>query len=99
MSRKPLVSRLQGWRKGRAAGALCVEMGFYADISWKSRCNINTQYMRNPDMVYVLKIEYVCKINIFGLKMMVKSGLEKLLTKIHACIKPFSGKYLLIIER
>ena len=21
-------------------GALCVEMGFYADISWESRCNI-----------------------------------------------------------
>ena len=27
-------------------------------------------------MVYVLKMEYVSKINIFGLKMMVKSGLE-----------------------
>ena len=36
-----------------------------------------TQYMRNPDMVYVLKMEYVSKSNIFGLKMMVKSGLEK----------------------
>ena len=23
-----------------AEGALCVEMGFYADISWESRCNI-----------------------------------------------------------
>ena len=22
------------------AGALCVEMGFYADIFWESRCNI-----------------------------------------------------------
>ena len=38
---------------------------------------LNTQYMRNPDMVYILKMEYVSKINIFGLKMMVKSGLEK----------------------
>ena len=38
--------------------------------------HLNTQYMRNPDMVYVLKMEYVPKINIFGLKMMVKSGLE-----------------------
>ena len=35
-----------------------------------------TQYMNNPDMVYVLKMEYVSKSNIFGLKMMVKSGLE-----------------------
>ena len=38
--------------------------------------NINTQHMRNPDIVYVLKIEYVPKNNIFGLKMIVKSGLE-----------------------
>ena len=32
-------------------------------------------------MVYVLKMEYVSKINIFGLKMMVKSGLEKMFLK------------------
>ena len=38
---------------------------------------LNTQYMGNPDMPYVLKMEYVSKINNFGLKMMVKSGLEK----------------------
>ena len=38
----------------------------------------NTQYMRNADMVYVLKMEYVSKINVFGLNMMVKSGLEKI---------------------
>ena len=25
---------------GGRGGALCVEMGFYADISWESRCNI-----------------------------------------------------------
>ena len=24
----------------KGEGALCVEMGFYADISWESRCNI-----------------------------------------------------------
>ena len=44
--------------------------------------SLNTQYMRNPDMVYVLKMEYVVsKINIFGLNMMVKSGLEKIFLK------------------
>jgi hypothetical protein len=44
-----------------------------------------TQYMKNPDMVYVLKMEYVSKINIFGLKMMMKSGLEKIFLKfLHA---------------
>ena len=36
-------------------------------------------------MLYVLKIEYVSKINIFGLKMMVKGGLEKIFLKfLHA---------------
>ena len=36
-------------------------------------------------MVYVLKMEYVSKINIFGLNMMVKSGLEKIFVKfLHA---------------
>ena len=44
-----------------------------------------TQYLRNPDMVYVLKMEYVSKTNTFGLKMMVKSGLEKMFLKfLHA---------------
>ena len=37
--------------------------------------------MRNPDMAYLLKMEYVPKINIFGQKMMVKSGLEKIFLK------------------
>ena len=47
--------------------------------------DFNTQYMRNPDMVYVLKMEYVYKINIFGLNMMLKSGLEKIFLKfLHA---------------
>ena len=37
--------------------------------------------MRNPDIVYVLKMEYVSKINVFGLTMIVKSGLEKIFLK------------------
>ena len=32
-------------------------------------------------IVYVLKMEYVSKVNIFGLKMMVKSGLGKIFLK------------------
>ena len=47
---------------------------------------INTQYMGNPDMPYVLKMEYVSKINNFGLKMMVKRSLNVF------------GKFLLIVE-
>ena len=46
---------------------------------------LNKQYLRNPDMVYVLKMEYVSNINIFGLKMKVKSGQEKIFLKfLHA---------------
>jgi hypothetical protein len=46
---------------------------------------INTQYLRNPDMVYLLKMEYLSKIDIFSLKTMVKSGLEKIFLKfLHA---------------
>ena len=45
---------------------------------------LNTQYMRNPDVVYILKMEYVSKINIFGLNMTVKSGLDFLFEILHA---------------
>ena len=40
-------------------------------------------------MVYVLEMEYVSKINIFGRKMMVKSGLE-FFFEIPPCAKAFS---------
>ena len=53
----------------------------FGDVETYACKYINTQCMRNPDMVYVLKMEYVSKINIFGLKMMVKSGLEKMFLK------------------
>ena len=46
---------------------------------------LNTQNMRNSNLVYVSKMEYVHKVNIFGLKMMVKSGLKKIILKfLHA---------------
>jgi hypothetical protein len=52
---------------------------------WEAMKNCFWEYLRHPDMVYVLKMEYVSKINIFGLKMMVKSGLEKIFLKfLHA---------------
>ena len=47
--------------------------------------DINTQYMTNSTLVSPVKIEYVTKNNIFGLKMMMKSGLEKNILKfLHA---------------
>ena len=47
---------------------------------------INTQYMTNPTIFYPVKMEYGWKFSIFGLKMMVKSGL-------------FSIKWIYLIER
>ena len=45
----------------------------------------NIQYMTNSTLVCPVKIEYVTKNNIFGLKMMVKSGLGKIFLKfLHA---------------
>ena len=54
--------------------------------------------MRNPDMVYVLKMEYVSKINIFGLKIMVKSGLENFFFEIPPCERPFSDLLIYFIN-
>ena len=47
--------------------------------------DFNTQYMTNSTLACPVKIEYVTKNNIFGLKMMIKSGLEKNILKfLHA---------------
>ena len=47
--------------------------------------DLNTQYMTNSTLVCPVKIEYLTKNNIFGLKMMMKSGLEKIILKfLHA---------------
>ena len=46
-------------------------------------CNIklNTSYLTESYIVFTLKMESVSKNTIFGLKMMVKSGLEKIFLK------------------
>ena len=47
--------------------------------------SFNTPYMSYSSIVYPVKMEYGSKNNIFGLKMMVKSGLEKIFLKfLHA---------------
>ena len=43
--------------------------------------NLNTSYLTNSYIVFTLNMESVSKNTIFGLKMMVKSGLEKILLK------------------
>ena len=42
---------------------------------------INTQYVTNPTIVYPVKMEYGWNFSISGLKMMVKSGLQKIFLK------------------
>ena len=43
---------------------------------------INTSYLTDSYVLFTLKMESVYKITIFGLKMMVKSGLEKMFLKL-----------------
>ena len=43
--------------------------------------SINTSYLTESYIIFTLKIESVPKIKIFGLQMMVKSGLEKIFLK------------------
>ena len=52
--------------------------------------------MRNPDMVYVLKMEYVSKINIFGLKS--EKWFRKNIFEIPPCAKPFSDLLIYLIK-
>ena len=51
---------------------------------WK-KYRLNTSYLTDSYIGFNLKMEYVSKYSIFGLKMMVKSGLEKFILKsLHA---------------
>ena len=43
-----------------APSPLCVEMGFYTDISWDSRCNIEINYK----ILLVFEVSENCRINI-----------------------------------
>ena len=46
---------------------------------------LNTSYLTESYIVFTLKMESVSKHTIFGLEMMVKSGLEKIILKsLHA---------------
>ena len=59
---------------------------------------LNTSYLTDSYIVYTLKIESVPEIAIFGLKMMVKSGLEKIFWN-SSMRKPFSSNSFCFIER
>ena len=49
--------------------------------------SLNTSYLTDSYIVFTLKMESAPKIKNFGLKMMMKSGLEKIILKfLHALI-------------
>ena len=52
---------------------------------WIAYCSLNTQYMTNSTLVSPVKMEYGWNFSIFGLKIMMKSGLGKIFLKfLHA---------------
>ena len=57
-----------------------VNASVFPIIIWNSKL-INTQNMTNPTIVSPAKMEYGWNFSISGLKMMVKSGLEKIFLK------------------
>ena len=62
----------------------------YLELSWPRTSleidgTLNTQNLTNPTIVSLVKMEYGWNFSISGLKMMVKSGLEKIFLKfLHA---------------
>ena len=50
-------------------------------LAWLKKDYINTSYLTDSYIGFTLKIESVSKNTFFGLKMMVKSGLEKNILK------------------
>ena len=54
-------------------------------LAWLKKDYINTSYLTDSYIGFTLKIESVSKNTFFGLKMMVKSGLEKKSFEIPPC--------------
>ena len=57
---------------------------------------INTSYLTDSYIVFTLKMESVTKNINFGLKMMVKSGLEKIFLKI--LLEPIFPYYIKVLK-
>ena len=55
---------------------------------------LNTSYLTDSYIVFTLKMESLSKNTIFGLKMMVKSGLEKIFWKFH-----HAGNYFSLLHK
>ena len=61
----------------------------------KEQIDVNKQNMTNPTILSQVKMEYGQNFSISGLKMMVKSGIEKIFLKfLHALTMSFLLLYL-----
>ena len=69
-----------------AAGHGCAPLIFHQGYrDWVVSYLLNTSYLTNSYIVFTRKMESVPKITIFGIKMMVKIGLQKIFLKfLHA---------------
>ena len=64
---------------------LTCQNGPSTSLNQLSKTGVNTSYLTDSYNMFTLKMESVSKNTIFGLKMMVKSGLEKfILRSLHA---------------
>ena len=63
-------------------------------ITWKIVNRLNTSYLTDSYIVFTLKMESVSKNTIFGLKMMGKSGLEKIFLKFL-----YAGDYFPLLHK
>ena len=65
---------------GRTSGIFSIYFGnffVYQELEYL----LNSSYLTDSNIVFTLKMESVSKNTIFGLKMIVKSGLEKMFLK------------------
>ena len=64
---------------------LSIDRKLVNDRTFQNQEFLNTSYLTDSYIVFTLKMKSVSKLTIFGLKMMVKSGLEKIFLKfLHA---------------
>ena len=79
------------WMSEDSGRFLLLQHKYSKLLSWAEHLNklFNMSYLTDLYIIFTLKMESVFKNTIFGLKMMVKSGLEKNIFKIPPCASCF----------
>ena len=81
-TRRPILIHLSGWNSWKSSlweKNWCVKTDIIMSSIWW--VSVNTKNMTNPSNVSPVKMEYGWNFSISGLKMMVKSCLEKIFLK------------------